>query len=510
MSAAQLGCSSMGRGMGEAQAPETVPRTASGVPGLDTVLNGGFVEGGVYIVQGDPGSGKTILANQICYKHIQGGGRVLYVTLLAESHSRLLQQLGTLSFFDQAAVSDQIVYVSGFTTLEEDGLPGLLNLLRREIKGRKATMLVLDGFLATQASASSERDFKKFIHDLQGQVAAAGCTTFLLTNDDGRASRPERTMVDGIVQMVRRPSGDRTERYLEVVKLRSSAFLEGRHAYSIDSDGYHVHPRFEAHYATPSRHDDVGEDRYTTGAPSLDAVIGGGLRTTSTSAVIGPSGAGKTTIGMQFIGASTPEEPGLLFGFYETPPRLKVKAKRIGVDLDALTASGAVEILWQAPTEPVFDALGHRLVDAVRRRKVKRLLVDGLGGFIAAASEPSRISRFFAALANELRVLGVTTLYTMETRDLFGAQVEVPIDNISSLVENLLYMRFVERQSRMARILAIVKMRDSDFDPALREYTIDDSGIHIGQPFVGAEALMTGFAHESASEPRPAPLPPRA
>jgi circadian clock protein KaiC len=96
----------------------------------------------------------------------------------------------------------------------------------------------------------------------------------------------------------------------------------------------------------------------------------------------------------------------------------------------------------------------------------------------------------------------------METRDLFGAQVEVPIDNISSLVENLLYLRFVERQSRMARILAIVKMRDSDFDPALREFLIDGRGIHIGEPFFGAEALMTGFAHESASEPRRSAVPP--
>ncbi len=498
----------MGPGMGEAQAPEALPRTPTGVPGLDIVLNGGFVEGGVYIVQGDPGSGKTILANQICYRHVAAGGRVLYVTLLAESHTRLLQQLKTLTFFDEGVVSNQVVYVSGFTTLEEDGLPGLLNLLRREIRGRKATMLVLDGFLATQASAPSERDFKKFIHDLQGQVAAAECTTFLLTNDDGRSSRPERTMVDGIVQMVRRPFGDRTERYLEISKLRSTAYLEGRHPYEIDSDGYRIYPRFEAHYATPTRFDNVGEDRFSTGVPSLDAVIGGGFRTTSTSAVIGPSGAGKTTLGIQFVGLSTPEEPGLLFGFYETPPRLTVKAARIGIDLAGLIAQGAVEVIWQPPTEPVFDALGHRLIDAVRERNVKRLVVDGLGGFIAAASEPNRISRFFAALANELRVLGVTTLYTMETRDLFGAQVEVPIDNISSLVENLLYLRFVERQSRMARILAIVKMRDSDFDPALREFLIDGRGIHIGEPFFGAEALMTGFAHESASEARPSAVPP--
>lgn len=472
----------------------------TGVSGLDSVLQGGFIEGGVYIVQGEPGSGKTILANQICYRHIADGGRVLYITLLAEGHARLLQQLRGLSFFDETAIPDRIFYVSAFNALEEEGQAGLLNLLRREIRGRQATMLVLDGFLAAEASAPTEREFKKFIHDLQSLVAAVDCTAFLLTNDDGRRSRPERTMVDGILLMDRRSAGQRTERFLEVVKLRSSDYVPGRHAYVITADGHRVFPRFEALYAAPSKPDEVTEARAPTGVPTLDQVIGGGFPARSTSAVIGPSGAGKTTLGLYFLSKSTTDEPGLFFGFYESPPRLLLKAKRLGLDLESLCARGVTELLWQPPTEPLFDEAGHRLLEAVRRRGVRRLVVDGLGGFMGAVSDPTRISRFFAALSNELRALGVTTLYTMETRDLFGGQVQVPIDNISSLVENLLYMRFVERRSRLARVLAVLKMRDSDFDPALRHFEIDGGGMQIGEPFHGAEALMTGFAHERTDD----------
>ncbi len=183
--------------MAQDKEPE-LTRVPSGIEGLDTILRGGFFEGGIYIVQGDPGSGKTILANQICVHHVNKGGKAIYVTLLSESHARLMQQLRTMSFFDESAVPERLVFLSALSALEDRGLSGLLDLLRREMMGRRATTMVLDGFLAAEASASTERDFKKFVHELQGHAIAAGCTVFLLTNGSDRPSRPERTMVDGI------------------------------------------------------------------------------------------------------------------------------------------------------------------------------------------------------------------------------------------------------------------------------------------------------------------------
>ena len=129
-------------------------RVPSGIAGLDTILAGGFLQSGLYIVQGMPGTGKTTLANQICFNHIVTGGRALYVTLLAEYHARMMQHLSGMSFFDATKIPDQLSYIGGFSTLRQDGRSGLLSLLRREITARKASVLVLDGFATVQREPS--------------------------------------------------------------------------------------------------------------------------------------------------------------------------------------------------------------------------------------------------------------------------------------------------------------------------------------------------------------------
>ena len=147
------------------------------------------------------------------------------------------------------------------------------------------------------------------------------------------------------------------------------------------------------------------------------------------------------------------------------------KAARLGLDLEGASTAGNVEILWQPQGENLQDALAHRLLDAIARRGVKRLFLDGLGGFIEASVEPGRISRFFAVLANELRARGVTTLYTLETRDVIGPGIQMPVTGMSSLLENLIALRYVEYRSQSRRLLSVLKVRDSDFDPALREFS---------------------------------------
>src|ERR1700745_2504678 len=129
------------------EVPE-LARVPSGISGLDEILPGGLLEGGVYIIQGRPGAGKTILANEICFRHAAAGGRAAYVTLLAEMHTRLLQHLRPLAFFNKAFIPKSLYYVSAFQTLEGDGLKGLIDVLRREIKGQHADLLVVDGLVA--------------------------------------------------------------------------------------------------------------------------------------------------------------------------------------------------------------------------------------------------------------------------------------------------------------------------------------------------------------------------
>ncbi|TPG56533.1 ATPase domain-containing protein [Sphingomonas glacialis] len=472
-------------------------RVTSGIDGLDTILSGGFILGGMYIVQGTPGAGKTILTNQICFHHVGVGGRALFVTLLAENHARMIGNLRGLSFFDEAMIPDQMSYLSAFNEMRDGGLEALGKLLRREILRSRTTMLVIDGLVSAQASAKSDQAFKEFVHDLQEVALATDCTMFLTTNAGDKVS-PEQTMVDGLLVLTDRMYGWQAESDLQVTKFRGGGFLRGRHSYQISDDGVTVYPRIEARYAHPSRGAELSTGRASMGIDRLDAMLGGGVPIASTTMVMGPSGAGKTTMGMHFLSGSSEAEPGLMFGFYETPTRLAVKADRLRPALRPLLDNGTVELLWQTPTSDLMDAYGERLLEAVHRRKVKRLFIDGLTAFQSAAIDPSRIGNFFSALANELRVLGVTTVYSLEVPDILGPAVRVPVDDASSLAENMILLRFVERRSRLYRLISILKVRDSDFDPSLYEYVLGDTGFQIRDTTNTVEDILSGSSDREA------------
>jgi circadian clock protein KaiC len=414
----------------------------------------------------------------------------------------MLLHLGTMSFFDASRLPEQVAYVSGLGVLEGEGLSGLIKLLRREIAARKASVMILDGLVAAEDRSASDTEFKSFIQELQAQAGLYGCTVFLLTTAKGQAVPPEHTMVDGIVELTDVRYGSRTERGLYVGKLRGSNYLPGRHPFRITPEGLVVYPRIETAFHVTTRPDEVQPGKLSTGVEGLDAMLQGGFPDGTVTGVLGPSGVGKTTLGLQFLNRSSSTEPGLLFGFYETPPRLLHKATRLGLDLSGKVERGEIEILWQPQGENIQDALAHRLLDGISRRGVKRLFLDGLGGFLEASVEPERISRFFAVLANEWRARSVTVLYTMETKDLFGSGIEMPIYGISSLVENLIALRYVEYHSRSRRLLSVLKVRDNDFDANLREFTITDHGIVLGGNFGGAGQVLSGFAREPA-QPRP-------
>ena len=164
--------------------------------------------------------------------------------------------------------------------------------------------------------------------------------------------------------------------------------------------------------------------------------------------------------------------------------------------LAAAEQRGDVELLWYPTGEHILDELAHRLLDAVRRRGVKRLVIDGVSGFQQAALEPERIVRFWSALSNELRALGVTTVHTSWLADLVGTQIRVPATGVAQLAEVMVLMRYVELRSRLYRLVSLVKVREDAFDPTIREFTIGNAGVVVGQPFEGVEGVLSGIARE--------------
>jgi circadian clock protein KaiC len=476
-----------------------IERVPSFVPGLDDILHGGFLRGGLYMIQGAPGAGKTILVSQIIYSQAARGSRALFVTVLGETHGRMMVHLRPMRFFDQSFIPDQIAYISGYTALEDEGLQGLVMLIRREVQARGTTLLVLDGISTIEAKAGAAYEMKRLTYELQTLASVTDCTMFLLTTASGSMSTAEHTMVDGLIELRQRRFDSRNERRLQVHKFRGSGFLEGEHAFQISNDGLTIFPRLEALLKLPTRRDIPPGTRLSSGVPSFDAILHGGIPAATMTMVVGPSGAGKTTLGLHFLAGSRADEPGLLMGCYETPERLRLKAASMGIDLAAAERRGDMEIMWRPMAEHMLDELAHRLLEAVRRRGVKRLVIDGISGFQQAALEPERIVRFWSALSNELRALGVTTLHTMELQELAGLNVSVPVSGTSSLAEVMVLMRYVELRSRLYRLISVFKMREGAFDRTIREFEIGDRGITVGEPFHGVEAILTGMARSSAN-----------
>ena len=490
-------------------------RLPTGVAGLDRILEGGLLRSGVYIAEGPPGAGKTLLATQICFHAARRGERALYTTLLAETHERMLKHLSRMHFFDASLVPDGVYFISAFRALQQDGLPALLRLLRGAIVERKASLLVLDGMVTAEEvslsgnelsnalvqDAGSSHQFKRFIHELQTVCAMTGCTTLLLSSTERpRLFHPAYTMVDGILELTNELSGLKTMRQVNVRKMRGTDQVVGKHNFEIRDEGIVVQPRMETELHAPERAElgmaSASDVRMAFGVPGLDAMLAGGLPENSVSMVVGPTGAGKTLLALQFLceGAKKGEK-GLFFGFFERPAALAHKARRLGLPFQEHVEEGAIEVLWQRPIEAILDALAERLFTTVRKQKIKRLVIDSIQGFQLSLDDyPRRMRGVFAAIADELERLGVTTLYTVETREVFGPKIELPLEGVSAATQNIILLRHVELGSRMRLLISVLKVRDSEHDRTVRELIISADGLHIADALSDAQQDLSASA----------------
>ncbi len=475
--------------MAEATGFTPIPRVPTGVPGLDTVLRGGLLRGGLYILLGAPGAGKTIVANQIAFQHVAAGGRAVYVTLLAESHARMLAHMQSLSFFDPAPLTHALYYISGYNTLREEGLRGLLQLIRQAVRDRRATLLAVDGMITAEQVAGSEVDYKQFIHELHTFIEAVDCTTLLLSHGGQRdEASAVHTMADGIIELRDTIVGLRAVRELLVRKYRGSDYLRGLHTFDITDAGVTVHPRAEAQLsrAPAAVHTEV---RRPFGVENLDAMLGGGLPDRSATMVLGPPGSGKTLLGLHFLAANAAAgEPGVLMSFSETAD--DIAGLLAGLGLGGVRAGEPIEVLWQPPLEDTLDTIAERLLAAVERRGATRLFIDGLHGLLAAATYPERIGAFMPALLHELRARGVTTVISVETPRLTDPTEHASRLGISPLMDNILLLRYEEGGRQLRRTLSVIKARRSAFEPAARTFRITSGGLIVDAADDGTETPL--------------------
>lgn len=468
-------------------------RLSSSTPYLDQILGGGWLRGGLYILAGPPGTGKTTLANQMAYELAQQGEPTVYVTMLTESHARMLLHLSSLHFFRQEQVGTRIHYVSGAAALKAGGAQGLLELLSRVVRDKAAKLLIIDGFTVVREQVRDHVLLREFLQALSVRAGLNGCTTFLLSAESGTGVDVEHAMADGILFLSSERVGLQATRGLDVVKFRGSNNLPGHHAFTIDQNGVTVFPRYEA--LNPKSSEKVADPdrRSRWGIPGLDAMCGGGLVTLSSTVLMGNPGCGKTLLGLHFlVDGARHGEKGLYFGLAEGRAQLLRKAASVGLSLGELVASGLLRLESRAPVETLPDAMAQELVELVDAHGYRRLFLDGLEPFAREVIDSERTPRFLAALLNALRDRDVTVLLAQQANELFGPVLHPSIRGVDAICDNLLFLRFFELDGRLHRLISVLKMRDSDNDSSLRELSISSKGVEVGQGYTSLEALITG------------------
>jgi circadian clock protein KaiC len=453
------------------------------VPGLDRLLCGGLRPGGMYLVAGDPGAGKTVLAHQTGAHHAAGGGSILYLTALVESHQTLLSQMRSFSFFNPSIVPNAFYYASVAPALESGGLNGVRQEIARLLLSREPDLVILDGLHTLKVMADSAAEYQRLLTFLQAQCASTGVTMLVIANREAQdAADPMYTVSDGILVLETEQSNRRRIRTLEVRKLRGRQHLTGSHVMEITGDGVRVYPRVEALAANLKPPFEPPLPAHAAfGIEGVDAMIDDGFGSNSVTLIPGPSGVGKTLFGLSFLTAGAEAGENVLFlGFHETPDRLLAKADSIGLTLRPHVAAGRADIRWHAAADLAVDRIAQGVLDDVERNDIRRVVIDSMDELRHGLSRPGRTLPFLSAFTQLLRGHGTAVLLTSEASDSDGLRVTAPLPEISAAVDNIVVLRYLQAGAQLHRAMSILKVRDQAHDELLREYTISAKGITVG------------------------------
>lgn len=462
--------------------PQRLPLLTTLVPGLNDILGGGFPAHSLYLIQGLAGSGKTTLACQIGFQHAQQGKKVLILTLIAETHGKMLNHLSNFSFFDDQLVDDRILFIGAYTDLLKGGLRELLKSIAATLAEQRPDLMIIDGFRTVREAKPSDLTLSEFMLSLNSLVSTMECTTFLLSPTEGNQADSENTLVDGLIELSQYEQGLQLIREIKVFKLRGSKHLLGRHVFEVGEDGIEIYPRLEAVSSLSPAMPTAAAGRVSFGIAGWDGLTNGGVAQGSTTALLGNPGVGKTLMALHFIHDGLQRgEQALIVGFYESPQRLLEKARSVGLDLAPYFNSGALHIIWHPPLEVLVDSLAHGLLRNIEQRGVTRLMIDGIDGLREIVLHEGRSRSFLAALVNELRVRNVTTFFTQEL-PYFGHGSAQGDLSASMLFENIILLRYVDVAGINLRQIGVLKLRENSYDAANHLLLISDQGMRIGGP----------------------------
>jgi len=472
---------------------QTIQLLPSGVPGLDAVLGGGLPEYSFNLIAGGPGAGKTTLAQQIAFAQASEAAPALYFSVLGEPSIKMLRHSQHYSFFDAAKVGNVVRFVNLSAEAMEDDLGSILKRMLAEVEALHPGVVVVDSFRTVTHANVSDAQLQQFVQRLALHLTGWQATTFLVGEYElGEArSNPLFTIADGILWLTQNIERNASVRRLQVSKLRASAPLPGLHTFVMSSDGIRLFPRIlpRAEVVLPRE-----PERASTGIGALDAMMDGGIPVGQSALFVGPSGSGKSLFARHFIAAGADGgERGVIAVFEEHPGAYLARAASFGPKLDAMVERGAVEVLSLRPLDLTPDEALAAVREAVARTGASRVAIDSLSGFELALTPSYRddiresISRTVTALTG----LGVTVVMTVDLVQSF-TELTLSPHITEFLADVLVLQRYVELEGKLEKVLAVVKMRSSRHELDIRRYSIEASGIVVGEARQRTASLLTG------------------
>lgn len=474
----------------------------TGVPGLDEILGGGLPRRGIVVIMGAPGTGKTLLVQQLAFAAARAGRKALYFSSLAEPHERLVEHLRPFSFFDERILGKDIQFLS-LGSAAEQGADAAAAAVMQTTRRANAGLVVIDGLRRLTIALSDTAQGRGFLYRLGAQIGLLGGLLIVVMEARPPAEElfPDLAVTDVLLGLFFERSGAGHRRYLEVYKRRGAAHVPGLHAVTIGADGIACHPKFELTVSA----DDVGidpSDRVRLGLSALDDALGGGLTQATTTLLVGAPGTGKTLLGLHFLAEGVARgEPGLLLGFREPSARLLTRMSQLGespVDVGAAVERDALRVLVQPPVTPDPDVLAHRVRAEIEQVGVRRVVVDSLAE-LSGMIGPERARGFVAALCAMLCAQGITALLIDETSGRQGPDVGTNRHAFLGLFDNALALHSRDVSGKAQRSLEVIKMRFSDYDSSPIDLTIGDRGVRaLGRSSSTAQTLKEQGGPSSA------------
>ena len=471
-------------------------RVQTAIAGLDDILHGGLPRDRLYLVEGDPGTGKTTLALQFLRAGVERGERALYVALsetrnelnaVAESHGWTLADIDVYELSPEATLEPDAQYTVFHPSELELG--ETMKALLGHVEATHPQRVVLDSLSEMRLLAGNPLRYRRQILALKQFFAARGGTVLLL--DDRTAEGMDlqlQSISHGVIGLhTLSPEYGGARRRLRVMKMRGVEFQGGYHDYVIVRGGLQVFPRLiAAGHAQTFTQEMVSSD-----VPALDALFGGGLSRGTTTLFLGPAGSGKSLVAAQIaVAAARRGETVAVFLFDEGMETFLRGTQGIGVDVPALVDRGRVLLRQINPAELSPGQFVHVVREVVEEHGVSVVVIDTLNGYMNAMPEERLLTTHLHELFSYLRQCGVLTLAVMTQHGLIGS-MQVSVD-VSYLADTVVLLRYFEAEGAVLKAISVMKRRAAQHESTIRELKIDRAGIHVGEPLRRFRGVLTG------------------